>query len=100
SLALARAQLTHPGPDQVGHRPGRAVLVTSHEVGSVPTSRKAVAVASAARAASAPLSSPDPGRPARSSACSSVSQVSTPKPTGTPVVMATWVSPQVAAWHT
>src|SRR5206468_2755312 len=51
------------------------------------------AVATALRAASRPLSSAEPGSPARSSACASVSQVSTPKPTGMPDSTATLVSP-------
>src|SRR5690606_21173897 len=62
--------------------------------------RRASAVATAASAASAPLSSREPGRPARSRACSSVSTVRTPKPTGTPVSTLTWVRPVVAAWQT
>lgn len=57
-------------------------------------------VASAACAASAPLSSRDPGSPARSRACASSSVVSTPNPTGTPVRTVTSVSPTVAAWQT
>ena len=46
---------------------------------------RVTAVATAAMAASCPLSSLDPGSPARSSACASSSQVSTPKPMGIPV---------------
>ena len=42
----------------------------------------------------------DPSRPARASACSSSSQVRTPKPTGVPVSSATRVSPSVAAEQT
>ncbi len=45
------------------------------------TSRSVRAVARAAAVASWPLSSTEPSSPARSSACCSVSQVSTPKPT-------------------
>jgi len=52
-------------------------------------------VATAAVAASWPLSSREPGSPARSSAWASSSHVRTPKPTGTPVLTATSVSPDV-----
>src|SRR5690554_6870619 len=58
------------------------------------------AVARAAVAASAPLSSFDPGRPARSMPCCSSSRVSTPNPTGLPVSSATRVRPSVAAFDT
>ena len=49
-------------------------------------------MSSAAEVASQPLSSADPSRPARASACSSVSHVSTPKPTGIAWSTLTWVS--------
>src|SRR3954451_22437333 len=62
--------------------------------------RRVSAVASAAMVASQPLSSADPGSPARSRACSSVSQVRTPLPTGLPASSATRVSPAVTASHT
>ena len=60
-------------------------------------SASVTAVAIAAQAASAPLSSMESGSPARSRACLSVSQVSKPKPIGTPVSNATRESPLVAA---
>src|SRR3954449_648479 len=63
-------------------------------------SRSVSAVASAAIVASQPLSSAEPGSPARSRACSSVSQVRTPLPTGLPASSATRVSPAVTASHT
>ncbi len=47
-----------------------------------------------------PLSSFDPGSPARSSPCFSSSRVRTPKPTGLPVWMLTCVRPLVAASET
>ena len=62
--------------------------------------RIALTVASAAAAASYPLSSTDPSSPARSSACCSVSQVSRPNPTGTPWSSATRPRPSVAALQT
>ena len=58
------------------------------------------AVAIAASAASRPLSSFEPGSPARSRPCCSSSRVSTPKPTGLPVSRATRVRPSVAAADT
>src|SRR5579884_1475105 len=58
------------------------------------------AVATALSAASRPLSSAEPGSPARSSACWSVSQVSTPNPIGMPDSTATLVRPSVAARQT
>src|SRR3954462_8276365 len=63
-------------------------------------SRSVSAVASAAIVASQPLSSAEPGSPARSRACSSVSQVRTPLPTGLPASSATRVSPAVTASQT
>src|SRR6478735_1035881 len=68
--------------------------------GRPPTPRSATTVATAAVAASWPLSSAEPARPARSRACASSSHVSTPKPIGTRVRAATSVMPTVAAWHT
>src|SRR5688500_1649990 len=62
--------------------------------------RSVRAVARAATAASQPLSSAEPGSPARSRACSSVSHVRTPLPTGFPASRATRVSPAVTASHT
>ena len=62
--------------------------------------RRVSAVASAAMVASQPLSSAEPGSPARSRACSSVSQVRTPLPTGLPASRATRVSPAVTASQT
>src|SRR3954451_18017352 len=62
--------------------------------------RRVRAVASAAMVASQPLSSADPGSPARSRACSSVSQVRTPLPTGFPASSATRVSPAVTESQT
>ena len=53
-----------------------------------------------ASAASAPLSSLEPSSPALSRPCRSSSRVSTPKPTGLPVRMLTWVRPLVAASDT
>ena len=64
------------------------------------TARMAAAVAIAASAASRPLSSFEPGRPERSKACWSSSQVRTPKPRGTPVSTESWVSPAVTPWQT
>src|SRR3954467_254674 len=66
----------------------------------VRSSRRVSAVASAAIVASQPLSSGEPGSPARSRACSSVSQVRTPLPTGLPASRATLVRPAVTASHT
>src|SRR6476620_10255554 len=66
----------------------------------VATERSATTVATAAVAASCPLSSAEPGSPARSSACASSSHVSTPKPTGVAVLTDTSVMPTVAAWQT
>src|SRR3954471_20893192 len=63
-------------------------------------SRSVSAVASAAIVASQPLSSAEPGSPARSRACSSVSQVRTPLPTGLPASSAPRVSPAVTASQT
>ena len=64
------------------------------------TDRSAITVAMAAVAASNPLSSTEPGRPARAMACSSSSQVRTPKPIGVHVRTATSVSPWVAPAQT
>ena len=63
-------------------------------------SRSVRAVARAAIAASHPLSSAEPGSPARSRACSSVSQVRTPLPTGRPASSETRVRPAVTASQT
>src|SRR5262249_21192517 len=63
-------------------------------------SRRTTAPATATMAASYPLFSAESGRPARSSACCSESQVRTPNPTGTPVSTATRVRPSVAARQT
>src|SRR6478609_3596844 len=62
----------------------------------VATARRATTVATAADAASWPLSSAEPGSPARSSAWASSSHVSTPKPIGVPVRTETSVMPTVA----
>src|SRR3954468_7874120 len=62
--------------------------------------RRVRAVARAATAASQPLSSTEPGSPARSRACSSVSQVRTLLPTGLPASRATRVRPAVTASQT
>src|SRR5918998_511072 len=62
--------------------------------------RRVSAVARAATVASQPLSSAEPGSPARSRACSSVSQVRTPFPTGFPASSATRVRPAVTASQT
>jgi len=59
--------------------------------------RRTRTVATAAMAASWPLSSVEPGSPARSSACCSLSQVSTPNPMGMPVRTDASVRPVVAA---
>src|SRR5699024_4891635 len=64
------------------------------------SSASVCAVVRAAAAASWPLSSTEPGSPARSSACCSSSQVSRPQPTGMPGSRATRVSPSVAAEQT
>src|SRR5579883_418370 len=76
-----------------GRRGGGAVHFSPNDL-------RASAVATALRAASRPLSSADPGSPARSRACCSVSQVRTPNPTGMPDSTATRVSPSVAAAQT
>lgn len=65
-----------------------------------PQARRMRAVARAASVASKPLSSVEPGRPARARACASSSQVSSPNPTGVPVSSATRFRPSVAAAHT
>src|SRR3954471_12827998 len=62
--------------------------------------RRVSAVARAATVASQPLSSAEPGSPARSRACSSVSHVRTPLPTGLPASRATRVRPAVTASQT
>src|SRR3954452_11074229 len=64
------------------------------------SSRSTSAVCSAATVASQPLSSTEPGSPARSRACCSVSVVSTPLPTGLAASRATRVSPAVTASQT
>ena len=80
-------------------KPGMAGRSPAGVRGAVIASR-VTAVDTAAVAASCPLSSCEPGSPARSRAWASSSQVSTPKPTGTPVRTPTSVSPSVAAWQT
>src|SRR3954447_15064096 len=64
------------------------------------SSRRTRAVCRAATVASQPLSSTEPGSPARSRACCSVSVVSTPLPTGLPASRATRGSPAVTASQT
>src|SRR3954453_5635609 len=64
------------------------------------SSRRTRAVCRAATVASQPLSSTEPGSPARSRACCSVSVVSTPLPTGFGASRATRVSPAVTASQT
>ena len=62
--------------------------------------RSVSAVDSAAAVAWAPLSSAEPGSPARSSACSSLLVVSTPLATGVDASSETRVRPCVTASHT
>lgn len=87
--ARARARAKLPPPVD----PWQPPLMIAQQ----PMDRIAWWVAIAACAASNPLSSRDSGRPARSTACCSSSQVSTPNPIGTPVLTHTWVMPLVAA---
>src|SRR3954469_4281907 len=68
--------------------------------GGVRSPRSTRAVCSAAMVASQPLSSAEPGSPARSRACISSSVVRTPLPTGLPASRATRVSPEVTASQT
>src|SRR4051812_31532970 len=68
--------------------------------GGVRSPRSTRAVCSAAMVASQPLSSAEPGSPARSRACISSLVVRTPLPTGLPASSATRVSPAVTASQT
>src|SRR4051794_32176917 len=68
--------------------------------GGVRSPRSTRAVCSAAMVASQPLSSAEPGSPARSRACCSSFVVRTPLPTGLPASSATRVSPAVTASQT
>src|SRR6476620_799557 len=114
-LGIQLLKALHGRPAYVGVRPrpyGAHLVARSGPVPRTPpptatvtssgpvAARSATTVATAAVAASCPLSSAEPGSPARSSAWASSSQVSTPKPIGTRVRTVTSVMPTVAAWHT
>src|SRR5690606_21510506 len=87
--------------DLGGHVRPRALTHTKpRSVHGCRRPRNTFAVVNAAIVASRPLSSTDSGSPALASACSSVSQVSTPLPTGVLSSSATRVSPAVTASHT
>src|SRR5829696_4835170 len=94
---VRREDIQHVGAVVLGVRVDEALADGLHDVISP---RRVTAVATAASAASRPLLSLHESSPARSSACCSSSQVSTPKPTGMPVSRATRPRPAVTAWHT
>ena len=83
-----------PPPPRTGAR--RAALTRRRPAARAARARSAIA----ARQASAPLSSPRPGRRRGPAPARRVSQVSTPLPTGVPSSSATRVSPAVTASQT
>src|SRR3954462_6399973 len=95
-----RGELGEQPVEGLHDRPPAGLTVKPVERCGTRRSRSVSAVASAAIVASQPLSSAEPGSPARSRACSSVSQVRTPLPTGLPASSATRVSPAVTASQT
>src|SRR3954451_1758035 len=95
-----RGELGEQPVEGLHDKPPAGLTVKPVERCEARRSRSVSAVVSAAIVASQPLSSAEPGRPARSRACSSVSQVRTPLPTGLPASSATRVSPAVTASQT
>src|SRR4051795_7548384 len=95
-----RGELGEQPVEGLHDRPPAGLTVKPVERCGTRRSRSVSAVASAPIVASQPLSSAEPGSPARSRACSSVSQVRTPLPTGLPASSATRVSPAVTASQT
>src|SRR5205085_10837849 len=86
---------------RLAHALGRARLGVAEQVDHVshqPSSRRNSAIRMTALAASSPLCRFPP--PARASACSIVSTVSTPNATGTPVSSDTRAIPFAASLHT
>ena len=106
-LVLFGGDLTRPAEDHLlRHYSGIAATAplaggaAAHRTspGGASTARTRCAISRAARAASSPLLPSAP--PARASACSTSSVVSTPNATGTPVSRITSRTPSVTARHT
>ena len=106
----AASALTVPDAGSTVRLPSRAARRTARRTSSRDSGLRLTR--QSGRRSAAARSAPPPARPrspcppwTRAARCgrsawASVSQVSTPKPTGTPVSTLTWVSPSVAAWQT